>query len=679
MLIADFSILCAATAQNKATLRFRTAIRRFKFSSAFRLSFMVLAERRPEAFRASAPDFCSSLRSVYSVDVRNRSRATIPLIPALLILGGAGFLTPVAHTSPQAAVKTAGQAPSTPAIFPLASVHAGLEGTAYTVFTGSQPQTMGVEVLGVLHNALGPHRDLILVRLKGPKPEYTGVAAGMSGSPVYIDGRLAGALAYRIGQFSKQPIAGVTPIAEMLGVGPANASPSTKASVSEQHQGSASVGSRSAAVGIDPIETPLVFSGFSPQAVKAFGARFRNLGLTPVAGLGGSELGVADNSSRPVSKNVQLKAGDAVSALLVDGDLEVAATCTATLVEAGQVLACGHPLTQFGKVSIPMAEANVVATLASPLNAFKIVNTGRIIGAFTEDRASAIRGVIGLPARMIPVTMSMVGQEDRRTLHIQVVDNPQITPSALMVSIYQSLLETNRYAAELTYQISGDVAIDGYPDLHLDSIVAPGSQFPSALLAAVAVGKKFDRIYGSAARLGHIESIHLKIEAASGRHSVIIERAQAIQPSAYPGDTVTIEASLRPFRGPMENLRIPVHLPSTLPPGPLRILLSGADVLDRLTNSNPAAVSPASLDSVIHQMNSEFPAGRLYVTLLLPNPQAVVDGRALPSVPISVANVLDPLRTNREMSLNGESAIPVTSVPVHAALTGQQVVSLDVE
>lgn len=616
--------------------------------------------------------------------MRNRSRATSYLIPVLLILSGTGFFSPSAQAAPQSAVQHVPPNSTVPAIFPLASIHAGLEGTASTVFEGGQPQSMGVEVLGVLHNALGPHRDLILVRLKGPKPEYTGVAAGMSGSPVYIDGKLVGALAYRIGQFSKQPIAGVTPIAEMLGVEAPGADASRRSSRASWRGESANGESSGAAseqssAGIDPIETPLVFSGFSRQAVEAFGGRFRSLGLTPVAGLGGAQLGSEGKGVPPPQGKSELKAGDAVSALLVDGDLQVAATCTVTLVEADKVFACGHPLTQFGRVSIPMAEASVVATLASPLNAFKIINTGRVIGSFTEDRASAIRGVIGRTARMIPVDIQMSGPEDHRSLHIRVIDNPRITPSAIMVSIYQSLLETNRYAEEITYQVRGNVAIEGYPDLRLDSMAAPTTQFPSALLAALAVGRKFDRIYASAARLGSIQSIHLNIEALPGRRSMVIERAQTTQPTAHPGDTVTIEASLRPFQGPMQNLRIPVHLPVTLPPGPVRILLSGGEMLDRLTNSYPGVQPPTGLNSIIHQLNSEYPEDRLYVTLLLPDPQAVVDGHTLPSIPISMANVLDPLRVNRAMSLNGESAIPVTSIPVHAALTGQQVVSFDVE
>jgi hypothetical protein len=563
----------------------------------------------------------------------------------------------------------------------LSEVHRGLHGVAYTVFEGTQPETMDVEILGVLKNVLGPDQDMILARLHGSKPEYTGVVAGMSGSPVYIDGKLLGALSYRIGQFSKEPIAGITPIAEMLAVNGSNAgSPNAAmwtAGINTQSTASSLPGSTpvSDSTDIHPIETPLVLSGFSPEAVRFFQEHVSVMGLTPVAGLGGSSSddGHIDSSSAP------LLPGSAVSALLVRGDLEIAATCTVTYVDPKQVLACGHPITRYGDVSIPMTKADVVATLASPLNSFKIVNTTQTIGAFTEDRSSAIRGVPGESARMIPVTIHTHGGLRDRTLHMEVIDNPDITPGAVMVSLYESLLETNSYSEELTYELKGTVAIDGYPPLHLDSFIAPTEQLPSALRAALTVGQRFQTVYGNSARVRNIQRIDLNIDSLPGRRSIQLERAQATQPAAHPGDTVMVEATLRPFRGEPKNIRIPIPLPLTLNPGPLRILLSDGATLDRLTTASSANEGPLELSSIIHQMNSFHGDDRLYVTLLLPNAQAVVDGRTLASIPISMANVLEPLRTNRGISLNGESVVPVTSIPVEAMLSGMQVVSVEIE
>ena len=565
-------------------------------------------------------------------------------------------------------------------VFPLSEVHRGLHGLAYTVFEGTQPEAMDVEILGVLKNVLGPGQDMILARLKGSKPEYTGVVAGMSGSPVYIDGKLLGALSYRIGQFSKEPIAGITPIAEMLAVNGTTEPATWMHSTSQLNSGDtrSPTTATADATDIHPIDTPLVLSGFSPDAVKFFQDHVSIMGAMPVAGLGGSSPessldGIHGDAGPP------LLPGSAVSALLVRGDLEIAATCTVTYVDPHQVLACGHPITRYGNVSIPMTKADVVATLASPLNSFKIVNTTQTIGAFTEDRSSAIRGVLGESARMIPVAIHTHGGLRDRTLHVEVIDNPDITPGALMVSLYESLLETNSYSEELTYSLRGTVSIEGYPPLHVDSLIAPTDQLPSAMRAALTVGQRFQAVYGNSARVRNIQRIDLDVDSLPGRRSIQLERAQATQPTAHAGDTVTVEATLRPFRGDTRNLRIPITLPLTLNPGPLRILLSDGATLDRLTSTTSATEGPIELSSIIHQMNSAHDDDKLYVTLLLPNAQAVVDGRTLASIPISMANVLEPLRTNRGISLNGESVVPVTSIPVDAMLSGMQVVSLEIE
>jgi hypothetical protein len=541
---------------------------------------------------------------------------------------------------------------------------------------------MEVEILGVLKNVLGPDRDMILARLEGSKPEYTGVAAGMSGSPVYIDGRLLGALSYRIGDFSKEPIAGITPIAQMLEVGREAASRESEGKTEHAAglPGDPPTGSASAAdVEIHPIETPLVFSGFSPQAVALFQDQFRRIGLSPEATLGGGGYQKDVAGAAREGKADRLLPGSAVSALLVKGDLEIAATCTVTFVDPQQVLACGHPITQFGAVSLPMTEAEVVATLPSPLNAFKIINTGRTVGAFTDDRASAIRGVLGATARLIPVSIRTVRDGEARTLHVEVVDNPDITPAAVMVSIYQSLMQNNSYGAETSYVLHGTIDIDGYPDLHLDSLVAPTNESASALGVAMEVGQRFAELFADTTRLGKVRGVDVNIEALPGRRSIDLETAQITQPAAHAGDTVTVEATLRPFQGEARNLRIPIQLPQTLADGPVRILLSDGATLDRITGNNPALRSPSDMHGLIRQLNSAHADDRLYVTLLVPNPQAVVEGRTLPSIPLSMANVLEPLRSNRGMSLNGESAVPVTSIPVAAVLTGQQIVSLDIE
>src|SRR5271168_1545389 len=345
------------------------------------------------------------------------------MLGSSVLVGGARAQVQTVSGGGWAAVPVPSAAPAVTKFFPLAEVKRGMRGVAYTVFEGVNPEPMQVEILGILKDALGPGQDMILARLHGDRPEYTGVVAGMSGSPVYIDGRLVGALSYRIGQFSKEPIAGITPIEYMLQVrdedGGGAAEPEMKQTAGEALSQSQAP--------MQAMETPLMFGGFSQETVARFGDRFRAMGLTPVAGLGGADAKAAQPEP--------LVPGSAVSAVLVRGDLSLAGTCTVTYVDPKRLLACGHPITQFGPVDMPMTKAVVLTSLASPLNSFKIINTTETVGAFTEDRASAIMGRFGVQARMIPVEVDVVppaGADksvpaQTKTFHFEVLDNRQLT------------------------------------------------------------------------------------------------------------------------------------------------------------------------------------------------------------------------------------------------------------
>jgi len=571
--------------------------------------------------------------------------------------------------------------PEVTKFFPLSEVRKGQQGVAYTVFEGTRPEPMGVEILGVLQDALGPRQDMILARLKGVKPEYTGVVAGMSGSPVYIDGRLVGALAYRIGQFSKEPICGITPIESMLAVEKLHSGPVTElasaAPVSAGPKTGAEAIDSAGAAGplIQPMDTPLVFSGFSADALKLW-KEHAPAGLVPVEGVGGS----ASHEVQPDP----LMPGSAVSAVLVRGDLNIAATCTVTYVDPKRMLACGHPITQFGPVSMPMTKADVVATLPSPLEAFKIINTTETVGSISEDRASAIMGEFGKPARMIPVTLrvtrgSAAEEKVPDPLHFEVIDQPQITPMAVMVAVYQALMEENTYSAQTTYHVQGAVKLSGYPSVKLNSLVAPTDMLPANLQAALTLGERFTRLYDNAARRTPVESVDLEVAAIPRRLTAEIESAHTSRVEVHPGDTVTVEATIRPWHGEPRNVRVPVKLPANLPEGPVRLLVSDAGTLDRLMQPPQFNAQPLDVAATIAQLNSVHTSDQLYITLLAPEAQAAVEGQTLTAIPMTVANALAPLRENKGMALNGESAVPMASLPMDAVVAGQQVVTLQVE
>ena len=553
----------------------------------------------------------------------------------------------------------------------MSEVHAGLHGKGYTVFEGIAPEAFDVEILGVLQNSLGPGRDMILARLHGNKPEYTGVVAGMSGSPVYIDGKLVGALSYRIGQFSKDPIAGITPIQQMLEV-------RDEPSPEPAHAGAA----RSERE-IRAIESPLTFNGFNQQAVDRFGEQFRAMGLIPVAGLGGMDA----HHAQPEP----LVPGSAVSAVLVDGDLSITGTCTVSYIDAGRLLACGHPITQSGAVDMPMAKAQVVATLASSSNSFKIVNATEIAGAFTEDRASAILGRFGATAEMIPVTIAIAPEDapDRvRTVHLRVLNNRQLTPQVMMISLFQALQQTESGTAETSYRLRGEIALragmdssqstgtESLPSVDVNSWLTPTAFNSGAVNAALFFGDKFERFYLNPQDRPVVTGVHLDVQTSAQRRELTLESARLSLSEARPGQTITVEATVRPFREPPHTVRLAMALPASLQPGALRVLVSDAATVDRLRALG--GTRSLGLRDAIDRANALHPDDRVYVTLLDHEAQAALDSVSLTALPLSMANVLEPLKDAQRVRLNGESVLDLGSMPVAGALTGSQVLSLTI-
>jgi hypothetical protein len=356
--------------------------------------------------------------------------------------------------------------------------------------------------------------------------------------------------------------------------------------------------------------------------------------------------------------------------------MEIAATCTATYVDKNELLACGHPITQTGSVSVPMTKAEVVATLPSPLNAFKIVNTTEEVGAFTEDRETAIRGEFGAKAHMVPVTVTFHDHGTPRVVRFDVVDSPELTPLLMLTSIYQSMMESNAYATEVTYRMRERVQLDGAPDVDLTRLSAPTTGIPAALGATLEIGEPLVQLYSNPARRGLLRSVTLDVEAIPGRQSVEIESAEREGSAVHAGDTVSLRATLRPWHGELRTVDIPVKLPDTLPDGPIRLVVSDATTVDHMLESS---ANHLDLSQTVAALNATHTNDRVYVTMLTPEPQARLEGRTLAELPISMANVLEPLRANRALTLNGESAVAVTSVPMDAVVTGNQVVTVQVE
>src|ERR1700691_5570415 len=576
---------------------------------------------------------------------------------------------------------------------PVSQIHAGMRGVAYTVFEGVKPESMDVEVLGVLHNVNGPKGDVILVRLHGQKVEYTGVVAGMSGSPVYLDGKLAGALAFRIGEVSKEPIAGVTPIADMLEINALDQSPAEEsAAVAAARPSVNSVAGKTGSPGeilalpggagdsaasgfanyLKPIETPLVFNGFSEEAIQLFAGQLGSAGIVP--GLG---AGSVSNDKQPEP----LEAGSAVSAVLVRGDMNIEATCSVTYVDPQRLLACGHPLLQFGSVDLPRNKAQVLAPLASPLNAFKIVNTTEPVGTFVQDRHTGIMGVFDKKPDMIPVTLSIHSSTGVKQFHYEVLNNAKLTPVALMVTVFNALHGVNEFGEEITYRLNGNIGVKGFPDVTMKNMFSPseGAQ-PAAMQAAMSLGERFGSIYDNPYTAAAVQGVNLDFDLVRERRWARLESARTDVTEARPGQEITLETVLAPYRGERIVQQIPVKIPTSASKGTLRILVSDGDTLDHIGRSNPAFGRKLDLASTISLLNKEHSNNRVYVSLLEADPEARVADKVMPTLPISIMNVMDGMRGNQEMIVSGESNVDETATaPLDYVVSGVQLLTITVK
>jgi hypothetical protein len=574
-------------------------------------------------------------------------------------------------------------------IIPLSEIHAGMQGYAYTIFAGDQVEKFDLEVLGILPNFLGPQQSIILVQLKGPKVEHTGVVAGMSGSPVYFDGKLAGALSLKLGVFTKEPIAGVTPIADVL-KSPATennsaqnvptqnaaqffpqASLPSQTSVNSTNNFSAQQFILPSGSALEPIETPLVFSGFDAAALRQFSSQLQSYGF--VAAQGGT--------AAPRPDDGQLKPGDMAGMVLVQGDASINSACTVTAVQADRVFLCGHPFLSLGDVQLPMARSRVVTTLSSDMASTKIVNIGGSIGTITGDHITAVTGKLGAAPALIPLdlTLSVAGAE--KQLHFELVNHPRLTPILVALTTFSGLTQNSLYGEGTTLHLSGAIQMKNHAPVQIENTFAPGDALsPDGLPIALTMQSIFSRLFTNNFEAAGIERVSLKVESVPGRHSFTIESAWLEKGEAAPGETLRVRVLLRPYRGPARIEETTVRVPDQITRGTmLRVLVSDADMLNRASRGfAPVAVSgSAGLDQLIALLNRERRNDRLYVGLFSPSPTMLWDDKELPNVPLSEINIIDGRPAPGSVQVLRESLSSESSIPLGGPVSG--VISLNLQ
>jgi hypothetical protein len=592
------------------------------------------------------------------------------------------------HTSSRASVR-ADEAPNSTELFPLSSVKPGMKGVAYTIYSGDEVAKIDLVVLGVIENGLGPKQDVILVQLLGDEAQHSGVVAGMSGSPVYFDGKLAGALSLKIGIFTKEAIGGVTPIANMLDIEKSNF-PGAGAGAGAKHAAATSrnAAAYSARVAIPsalarqaaasdgeylvPIETPAIASGMLPETMAQFSKQFSSWGMSLAAG-----------GSAPASPDdAQVKPGDMVAFELVRGDMTISPGCTVTRVNEGRVYACGHPILSLGEVHMPMARGHVITTLASAMASTKIMSTGSTIGTFTQDRLTAIMGQLGPGPTMIPVDVVLDTPNAHKTFHFEVVECPQLTPALVAITTFNGIVATPASGLGSTLALDGEIDLHGLPPVKMNDLFAPSDNpIPEGLMVAADVQQIFSRIYTNPYETPKVEAVKIHVTAQADRHEATIDGAWLDKVEARPGDTVGVKVQLRPYRGPMFVQEMSVTIPPQSARGQLQLVISDANFVNRNVAMAEATTDGQlpGLEQLVNLINLERQNDHLYATLLQPTPTLMVEDKIMPNAPASEINVLDQRQNPTSARITNQSTAGEWSVPMHQVISGERTLTITVK
>ena len=594
--------------------------------------------------------------------------------------------------------------PATTAMMPVDDIRPGMEGVGRTVFTGTDLEEFKVHILGVLRNIQGPKRDLILARLEGAGLAESGVAQGMSGSPVYVDGRLIGALSYSIGSFSKEPIAGITPIAEMkdatvlprralgeqarieipvtpekltaaLSSAYARLAPFSQRPADVQSIGLSSAAGSQIGAMLRPIATPLLMSGFEAATVDLIAGAFREAGFVPQ--VTGASAGAANGTRTPPGP---LREGDAVGVSLVGGDLEMGATGTITHLDGDRIYAFGHPFYNLGPTEFPLTRAYVYTILPSLMTSFKISSLGETIGTMQQDRATAVSGTLGKGPRLIPMKVTLertgAGPASRRTLEYQLVNDQLFTPLLAYVTMFNTLGAYERQFGAATFSVRSRARIQGHGDLAVDDVFTGDTPM---LGASSAVAGPLSMLLTNDVETITVDGLDVTVTTTEKPLSATIERVWLDEVRPRPGRTIPLKVLTRSYRGDETISTVPIEIPANAT-GDLSILVTDGRQLNTLEQRElRRTLRPQSVAQLMRVLNETRRNNRIYVRLLTGTPGAVVRGEALTALPPSVLSVMESERNGGSFSPIRSATVGEWELVMDSAVSGSRLLTIDVD
>ena len=581
--------------------------------------------------------------------------------------------------------------------FPLSEVKEGMRGTARTVFRGSEPEEFSVEILGVVPGAIGPRQDLIIARISGGNADRTSVFAGMSGSPVYIDGRLVGAISYSF-PFSKEPICGITPIAQMIDLfeHKQNTKPTAQQPRSfsfaelaatnwQPNLPKNSVASGSIIAGVNsnsplmavagqsfqPIATPVSFSGFSQETLNRFAPQLMQAGLLPVSAAGGA----AKITPLKKANEKTLLGGTSVSMQLTRGDFSMAASGTVTMRDGEKIYAFGHPFLSLGSADLPMSESHVVTVIPNLNNSFKLAVPDEMVGSMTQDRATGVFGKLGQAPKMIPVKINLeTSRNQQETYVFEVAKDEFLTPLLLNITVYNALVANERSLGDSTITITGEIKVKNQEPIKLEQRFAGMQSIQLAgLTAAVPVNallqSRFDNI--------EISEVVLNLTSTDGSKTAVLERIALDKTKVRAGETVELQAFVRSDSGRIFTQKLSVKIPADTPAGILTLAVGDGNSIQQTSLSQQFV--PKDLAELVEKINEIKKSDRLYVQAFRVSQGAIIGASELPNLPPSVLATLNNDRTAGGVKPTVQTVLMEQEIaPAEFLITGQQTLTIEV-
>ena len=531
-------------------------------------------------------------------------------------------------------------------------LQAGQKAVVRTVFSGQKVEEFEAEIVGVLKTGRAAG-DLILAKATSERVIRTGIAQGMSGSPVYVDGKLIGALSSGW-SFSREPLFGVTPIGEMLEVldlprppdggagttGPSGLEPLSTSGSSyrgltwgevappDPAVAPGSTGEAAAA----PVALPIPVScvGLDPGALRFARQLLEPLGLAAVPG---GRTGTAP------SAGTELEPGSAVAIDLLRGDLQMAAIGTVTWRDGDRVLIFGHPLFQSGAVKMPLASAEISTIVSSELISFKLGSSGRPVGVATQDRRAAVAGRVGPAPRLMPVSVRLQGHTlPERTYHFESIEDRALAPQIVALATLNSWMESGGSGGGQTVRWALTLYRHRAPSLEVGD-VATGGNAAGDLVSGITQPLAF--LYNNPFSALALDSIAVGLTIDPGQDSWTLRGVQLLDAAVRPGGTMRVRCEVERWRGGRRMVELVIQVPEEAPEGRYVLWAGGGSELNRFEAARlPGRYRPASLDEAWRRIQGLRPADQLYVTLLARAPEVTRRGRDYPELPTSALALL---------------------------------------